>query len=110
MLNVTGVWGNRVDTETATANEGYSVRIGAAWRTRDDKIQCFNRGDVPFVQPADADGAAVANMYYLSEEGLFASAYPSEAFTVDGDDSDWSGVTVMSSVTGADPTLVDLPQ
>ena len=110
LLNVTGVWLDRVDTETATANEGYSVRIGAAWRTRDDKIQCFNRGDVPFVQPADADGAAVANMYYLSEEGLFTSAYRSEAFTVDGFGSDWSGVEEMSSVTGADPTLGDLPQ
>lgn len=25
--------------------------------TRGDNIQCFNRGDVPYLQPADADGA-----------------------------------------------------
>lgn len=42
-------------------------------------------------------------------EELLGDVIP-ESYVVDGDDSDWSGVEEMSSVTGADPTLGDLPQ
>lgn len=93
------------DKATGLAKDGYSVRVGVAWRTRDDKIQIQNRGYDQYWQTPETDGWNIPNMLYCDGDGLRTSQYKAESFTIDGKADDWSGVSVFDSMTGSDSSL-----
>lgn len=93
------------DKATGLAKDGYSVRVGVAWRTRDDKIQIQNRGYDQYWQTPETDGWNIPNMLYCDGDGLRTSQYKAESFTIDGKADDWSGVSVFDSKTGNDSSL-----
>lgn len=93
------------DKATGLAKDGYSVRVGVAWRTRDDKIQIQNRGYDQYWQTPETDGWNIPNMLYCDGDGLRTSQYKAESFTIDGKADDWNGVSVFDSMTGNDSSL-----
>ena len=93
------------DKATGLAKDGYSVRVGVAWRTRDDNLQIQNRGYDCYWQTPETEGWNIPNMLYCDEDGLRTSQYKAEAFTIDGNADDWSEVGVFDSRTGNDSTL-----
>lgn len=93
------------DKATGLAKDGYSVRVGVAWRTRDDNLQIQNRGYDCYWQTPETEGWNIPNMLYCDEDGLRTSQYKPEAFTIDGNADDWSKVGVFDSRTGNDSTL-----
>ncbi len=95
----------RFDRATGLASDGYSVRIGAAWRTRDDKITTHQRVLNDYWQPADIDGYDIKNMYWLDEDGIRTAPDKGSYFNIDGDASDWDEVSAFYTQTGNDPTL-----
>lgn len=95
----------RFDQTTGLAKEGYSLRIGAAWRTRDDSIRTQHRGSNNYWQPADIEGWDVKNMYWLDEDGIRTAPIKGTQFDVDGDAGDWADVSALYTQTGNDPTL-----
>lgn len=95
----------RFDQTTGLAKEGYSLRIGAAWRTRDDSIRTQHRGSNNYWQPADIEGWDVKNMYWLDEDGIRTAPIKGTHFDVDGDAGDWADVSALYTQTGNDPTL-----
>lgn len=95
----------RFEPATGLASDGYSVRIGAAWRTRDDKITTHQRVLNDYWQPADIDGYDIKNMYWLDEDGIRTAPDKGSYFNIDGDASDWDEVSAFYTQTGNDPTL-----
>lgn len=93
------------DKATGLAKDGYSVRVGVAWRTRDDYLQIQNRGYDCYWQTPETDGWNIPNMLYCDGDGLRTSQYKAESFTIDGKADDWSGVSVFDSMTGNDSSL-----
>ena len=93
------------DKATGLAKDGYSVRVGVGWRTRDDYLQIQNRGYDCYWQTPETDGWNIPNMLYCDGDGLRTSQYKAESFTIDGKADDWSGVSVFDSMTGNDSSL-----
>ncbi len=96
-------WAEIFDVNTGEVKEGYSLRFGVQWRTREEKIVSQGRKSrndwqaaifwaLPhnFMSKSVDDNDNCWRMYYLNESGLHTSAYEAKYCEIDGDASDWA--------------------